>query len=63
MWLTDQNRCDRFGVAGHRDASKRRTRGMIARVASVVRGLAVDAHPSDGVNHVLTKTPLHGLVL
>jgi hypothetical protein len=36
---------------------------MIARVASVVRGLAVDAHPSDGVNHVLTKTPLHGLVL
>jgi hypothetical protein len=36
---------------------------MIARFASMVRGLAVDAHPSDGVHHMLTKTPLHGLVL
>jgi hypothetical protein len=36
---------------------------MIARVALVLNGLVVDAHPSDDVNHVLTKTPLHGLVL
>jgi hypothetical protein len=36
---------------------------MITRVALVVCGLPIDVHPSDGANHVLTKTPLHGLVL
>jgi hypothetical protein len=36
---------------------------MIARVESLVCGLAVDAHLSDGANHVLAKMPLLGLVL
>jgi hypothetical protein len=63
MWLTDQNQSDRFGVTGHQDASNWRTRDMIARVPSVLPGLVLDAHPSDGANHVLTKMPLHGLVL
>jgi hypothetical protein len=31
---------------------------MIARVASVVRGLAVDAHPSDGVKFCVDQNAL-----
>jgi hypothetical protein len=45
-----------------REASKRRTRDMIARVALVLCRLAVDVHPPNGVELKTSEIALEGLV-
>jgi hypothetical protein len=59
--LTDRNRCDRL-ARGHREASKRRTHGMIARVVLVQCRLAVDVHPSNGATTTNSQSALWGRV-
>jgi hypothetical protein len=43
------------------ETSKRRTRGIVAWVALVLRRLAVDAHPSDGATTRFPKVPFGGV--
>jgi hypothetical protein len=46
------------GIRVRREASKRATRGMIEVLAVGGREGPMDARPSDGELHVLTKMPL-----
>lgn len=49
---------DGDGIRVRREASRRATRGMIEVLASGGREGLMDARPSDGELHVLTKMPL-----
>jgi hypothetical protein len=60
--LTTQGGWSNHPSRSYREASKRRTHDMIARVTLVLRRLAVDAYPSDGAKLKISKITFEGLV-